>query len=122
MKNWIEIAKYVDDSEAENLLSSLRASGARADKIGCGPVSLLGFYKFKTVRVAKTDVDKASDVINDFQRQIQRKKELLEERKHTCPKCGSNKISIRKLNLLKRIYFLGVKPVYCEDCNNEWEV
>ena len=121
MKNWIEVGNYLDDIEANNLLSSLRASGARADKIGCGPVSLLGFYKFKTVRVAKTDTDKASSVIDNFQRQIQRKKELLEERKHKCPKCGSVKIKLRKLNFLKRIYFLGVKPVCCEECKYEWE-
>ncbi len=116
------MAKYLDDGEANDLLSSLRACGARADKIGCGPVSLFGFYKFKTVRVAKADIDKASGVLDDFQRQVQRKKELLEERKHKCPKCGSNKISERKLNLLKRIYFLGVKPVYCDECNNKWEI
>lgn len=122
MKNWKEVAKYLDEIEANDLLSSLRACGARAEKFGCGPVSLFGFYKFKTVRVANEDIDKASGVIDDFQRQIQIKKELLEERKHKCPECGSTKISERKLNLLKRIYFIGVKPVYCEECNNEWEV
>ncbi len=122
MKNWKEVAKYLDDSEADNLLSLLHACGAKADKIGCGPVSLLGFYKYKIVRVAKTDIDKASGVIDNFQHQLQRKKELLEERKHKCPKCGSEKISARKLTLIKRIYFVGVKPVYCEECSSEWEI
>ena len=122
MKNWKKVAQYLDDGEANELLSSLRACGARADKIGCGPVSLIGFYKFKTVRVLKEDIDKASNVIEKFEHRMQRKKELLEERKHKCPKCGSNKVSERRLNFLKRIYFLGVKPVYCEACNNRWEI
>ena len=122
MKNWIEVGKYLDDSEANDLLSSLRATGARADKVGCGPVSLIGFYRFKTVRVAKADMEKASKVIDDFERQIQSKKELLEERKHKCPKCGSKEIKVRKLNLLQRMYYIGVSAVYCEKCNNTWEI
>ncbi len=122
MKNWKEIAKYLDDSEADKLLLSLHACGARADKIGCGPVSLLGFYKYKTVRVAKDDIDKATEVIEKFECQIERKKELLEERKHKCPHCGSEKIAEKKLNLLMRLYFIGVKPVFCEECSNEWDI
>ncbi len=122
MKYWQEVAKYLDDGEANKLLSSLHGCGAIADKIGCGPVSLLGFYKYKTVRVAKADIDKASGVIDDFQRQLEKRKELLEERKHKCPQCGSENISERKLNLFMRIYFVGVKPLYCEECNSEWEI
>ena len=122
MKNWEKVAQFLDDIEANELLSSLLACGVRADKVGCGPVSILGFYKFKTVRVLKADMDKASGVIAKFEHRMQKKKDLLEERKHKCPKCGSNKISERKLNLITRLYFFGVKAVYCEECNTRWEI
>ena len=122
MKNWKKVAQYLDDREASELLASLHACGARADKVGCGPVSILGFYRFKTVRVAKTDMGKVTGVLDKFQRQVEKKKELLEERKHQCPKCGSRKVSERRLSLIQRLYFFGVKPVYCEECSNKWEV
>lgn len=109
--------QYLLPEEANEVTRGLRSVGVNSIKKRARGRGTMSFEYYQII-ISETDIEKSKPIIEKFNRWV---KDRQERTKSTCPKCGAkNNFSNVKMNVLKRLLYIGTKLVRCNKCKEEW--